>query len=53
MTVLYFLLLVLSGVAFGLAAGGVATRKLAPVNFLGVGLLLFVVVEVLKTLQHL
>jgi hypothetical protein len=53
MTVLYFVLLLLAGVCFGLAAGGVATRRLAPVNFLGLGLALFMVVELVKTGQHL
>jgi hypothetical protein len=53
MTVFYFVLLVLSGVCFGLAAAGVATRRLAAVNFLGLGLLLFVLVELVKTLQRL
>lgn len=53
MTVLFFVLLLLAGVCFGLAAGNVATRKLNPTNFLGLGLVLFVLVELVKTGQHL
>jgi hypothetical protein len=48
MTVLLFVLLLLAGVCFGLAAGGVATRRLAPVNFLGLGLLLFTLVQLVR-----
>jgi hypothetical protein len=53
MTVLFFVLLLLAGVCFGLAAGRVTTRRLASGEFLALGLLLWVAVDAIKTLQHL
>lgn len=53
MTVLFFVLFLLAGVCFGLAAGRVTTRRLASGEFLALGLLLWVSVEAIKALQHL
>ena len=50
MTALFLLLYILAGVFFGLAAGRVAARR---VDFLALGLLAWVVVEVLQTLTKL
>lgn len=47
---LYFVLYLLAGVCFGLAAGGVFHKR---VNFLAFGLLFWVVVEVIQTFQKL
>lgn len=38
----------LAGVCFGLAAGDVTTRRLGPLNFLGLGLLLYVLVQIVQ-----
>lgn len=43
----------LAGVCFGAAAGNVATRTLGPVNFLGLGLVLYVLVEVVQAFVKL
>jgi hypothetical protein len=48
MTLLYMLLYLLAGVFFGLAAG----RKSHRVDWLALGLLLFAVVNFLKTAQN-
>lgn len=47
--VLFFILYLLAGVCFGLAAGRVKNR----VDFLALGLLLFVLVPLIQTAQKL
>lgn len=49
MTILYFILLLLAGVAFGLSAA----RAQARVEFLSLGLLLWVLVDLIKVAQNL
>lgn len=49
MTVLFFILLLSAGVCFGLAAN----RTVARVEFLGLGLLLWVLVDLIKVGQNL
>ncbi len=48
MVVFALLFYLLAGVCFGLAAGEVHTRRLGPVNFLGLGLLLYTLVQVVQ-----
>lgn len=49
MTVLFLLLYLLAGVCFGLAAGRVAHKY----DFLALGLLLWVAVDIIKTAANL
>lgn len=53
MTVLFFVLYLLAGVCFGLAFGGVHTRRLNQVSFLAAGLFLWVAVDLIQSLQKL
>lgn len=50
MTTFYLLFYLIAGILFGLAAGGVTAKK---VNFLALGLLFWVLVEIVQTFQKL
>lgn len=49
MQTLYMILFLLAGVSFGLAAGGIVVRR---VNFIALGLLLWVAVPFIQAVQR-